>query len=419
MSDPRTADEFEEAIFNAPDDVENYLVYSDWLQSRSDPRGELIALQAEDARVHANSHRGAERSARIAELLHQHHAELIGWHSAWADAFVDASTDVVQHHWYCGFVDRLSVQLPEHWYGDDVTMQMPSDWGRMGEHDLISAVLRVPLDTLLGHPSIRFVRELTLGSRYSENYGYGAAPQFIDDCNKVLIAAMQRAGAKPVRSLRLGDFSQREVARSHFGSLAGLWPIYPRLERLIVRGNCHLGERIPLLSLRHLELWLHERDFGMEPHFGNPGGQERDERRELLSLVTSSFLPELSTLTLEFGTRHPDVSEDLVTLAPVLEGRTFPKLRHLGLRRHHGEDSGVFMELLASAPITRQLDHLDLSDNDLEDDDVELVLAQPERFSHLQTLDLRENRLSDEMVEDLTRIPSVRAAGQRIYDDWL
>ena len=37
--------ELEAAIAAAPDEVEPYLVYADWLQSRGDPRGELITLQ--------------------------------------------------------------------------------------------------------------------------------------------------------------------------------------------------------------------------------------------------------------------------------------------------------------------------------------------------------------------------------------
>ncbi|HEY1814001.1 MAG TPA: TIGR02996 domain-containing protein [Kofleriaceae bacterium] len=37
--------ELEEQIFADPSDPAAYLVYADWLQSQSDPRGELIVRQ--------------------------------------------------------------------------------------------------------------------------------------------------------------------------------------------------------------------------------------------------------------------------------------------------------------------------------------------------------------------------------------
>ncbi len=40
----------EAAIEASPDDIEAYYVYGDWLQTRNDPRGELIALQAAQSR---------------------------------------------------------------------------------------------------------------------------------------------------------------------------------------------------------------------------------------------------------------------------------------------------------------------------------------------------------------------------------
>ena len=397
---------FLDAIAADPDDIASYLVYGDFLQSRSHPRGELIALQAGEERARMNASRPSalgNRPAqdRIRELLTEHADELTGWRDTWQWRFAKDCDRILRHRWFCGFLHEIAVQLPDVWV-----------------EQLVQTELARLLHQLLAHPSARVVRTLTLGACWQESYTLGPAPESVDQLNRQIVRSLVDAGERPVRSLQLGDFSGRHVARGHFGDLSTLLRLYPRLQELTVRGNCDLGERLPLLSLRHLELWFCERGPDHYYDWDEGAGIERGERQACMLVVLSSLLPELSTLILEFGTRHRDVASDVLPLGSLLEGKRFPRLRHLGLRRHHGEDCGVLLELLASAPLLARLERLDLSDNALEDEHVELILRQPERFRHLRELDLRDNLLSDETVEALAALPNLRTFGQRQeYDD--
>jgi len=64
----------EDAIREAPDDVDGYLVYADWLQQQGDPRGELIVVQHELATTDAPM----SITRREKELLKTFETELLG-----------------------------------------------------------------------------------------------------------------------------------------------------------------------------------------------------------------------------------------------------------------------------------------------------------------------------------------------------
>ena len=82
--------ELEQAIRDAPDRIEAYQIYADWLQERGDPFGELIALGiAADAGVDNNAH------TRFVRHLKQHEQRFVGnvgRHFAlkWRHGFVQA-----------------------------------------------------------------------------------------------------------------------------------------------------------------------------------------------------------------------------------------------------------------------------------------------------------------------------------------
>jgi len=85
--------ELEQAIFDAAERVEPWLVYADWLQAAGDPRGELIAAEV------SLSHASAE--------LHAHALTLrasLGWH-------LDGCT--VDVAWHFGFVDTARIRAHE------------------------------------------------------------------------------------------------------------------------------------------------------------------------------------------------------------------------------------------------------------------------------------------------------------------
>jgi uncharacterized protein (TIGR02996 family) len=97
MAAARNAD-LEAAIAADPEDEGPYLVYADWLQSRGDPRGELIVVQ--HALETARGQAWARLRIRERELLAKYRDALLGPAALHHDA---------RHFdWRRGFVDRMS-----------------------------------------------------------------------------------------------------------------------------------------------------------------------------------------------------------------------------------------------------------------------------------------------------------------------
>src|ERR1043165_6551684 len=93
----RNAD-LEAAIVADPEDEGPYLVYADWLQSRGDPRGELIIVL--HALATARGPAWAKLRIREQELLSRYRQVLLGPASG--------NHDTGRFDWRRGFIDRMS-----------------------------------------------------------------------------------------------------------------------------------------------------------------------------------------------------------------------------------------------------------------------------------------------------------------------
>jgi hypothetical protein len=102
-----------------------------------------------------------------------------------------------------------------------------------------------------------------------------------------------------------------------------------------------------------------------------------------------------------------DVS--MADLRPLLSGKLFPALKHLGLR-----DSEIVDQIaagLTSAPILTRLDSLDLSLGTLSDEGGQALLENPV-LKQLKRLDLHRHYLSKDMMAKLkSAFPSVNIDG--------
>ncbi|MCA9072434.1 MAG: TIGR02996 domain-containing protein, partial [Planctomycetaceae bacterium] len=67
-----------EAILQNPDDITLRLIFADWCDERSDPRGEFIRVQCELAESDSSDGAIPSLRRREAELLHQHRREWNG-----------------------------------------------------------------------------------------------------------------------------------------------------------------------------------------------------------------------------------------------------------------------------------------------------------------------------------------------------
>ncbi len=128
--------------------------------------------------------------------------------------------------------------------------------------------------------------------------------------------------------------------------------------------------------------------------------------------IAAANWPELADLELWFGT--PDHGADEFEprdLAPLLGARR-PKLRRLGLM--NADFTDALVEMLVAAPVLRQLAELDLSMGTLSDAGAEVMLANARAFTHLTTLSVSDNVLSQAACTALAAaLPNVYIGTQK------
>ncbi|MFI7023898.1 STM4015 family protein [Micromonospora sp. NPDC049900] len=204
-----------------------------------------------------------------------------------------------------------------------------------------------------------------------------------------ICAAADRLPA--LRSLFLGDmtFEECEVSWMKVGDVSPLLTAYPELEVLWVRG----GEEFDFSPVQHDNL----RELVVQS-----GGLSR----EFVGAVLDSDLPELADLELWLGTDDYGGTTEVADLAPLLADELFPALRRLGLRNAMITDD--IAEALATAPVVRRLEVLDLSDGTLSDEGAQALLAG-QALTHLTVLDLHHHFMSEEVADSVVAaLPDVR-----------
>jgi uncharacterized protein (TIGR02996 family) len=332
--------ELEAAIEADPDAREAYLVYGDWLEAQGDPRGKLIAIQHE-----LGKRKGDHALLRAqGELLAAERARLLG-------PLADCDDLLLEVEWHLGFIRRCKVRtsLDRH----------------EGDRDRSMTVERV-LHHLLDDPGPgRFLQQLTVGLVTFEDNSYQG------------VAERLSAYLRPtLRGLFLGDFGyeETELNWSTIGDLSCLWPAVPRLEKLTLRsGSMTLGA-IELPELRELTTIT--------------GGLGSDSVRA----IAGASWPRLERLALQIGRVGEGATGDAGDLAPLLEARAVPRLRHLGIMNCELTDE--LCDRLPGSKVLPQLTGLDLSMGTMSDAGAELLVAQRSALAHLELLDVSDNYLS-------------------------
>ncbi|CAM2865367.1 STM4015 family protein [Prescottella defluvii] len=200
----------------------------------------------------------------------------------------------------------------------------------------------------------------------------------------VVAALVAAAGELPaLRALFLGDmtFEDCEISWITQSNITPLLTAFPRLERLGVRG----GTGLTLTPVRHENL----RHLVIET-----GGLSVD----VVRAVAASDLPALTDLELWLGDENYGADSTVEDLAPILSGKTLPRLTRLALSNSEYQDE--IAAAVAAAAVVPQLRVLDLSKGVLLDTGAEALLAG-QSLTHLESLDLHHNYLSDGMRERL------------------
>jgi hypothetical protein len=214
--------------------------------------------------------------------------------------------------------------------------------------------------------------------------------------NRVVVEALAAARDRlpGLRALFLGDIirDECEVSWIRQGDVSPLLAAFPRLEHFKVRGSGLLT----FGALRHDHLRALVLESG-----GLPEG--------ILAELYAAHLPRLEHLELWLGSPDYGGIPDPVALVPLLRGRAFPRLRHLGLRNSTIAD--LVAQAVAFAPVLRRLEVLDLALGALGDDGARALLASP-AVRRLGKLDIHHHYVSPEVVKQLKGLGIEIDAGQ-------
>lgn len=354
--------DLEAKLIADPTNTDAYLVYADFLQSKGDPRGELITLH------HAGKTKEAE------ELLEARADELYGPLKNYRKAF-DGTADHA-FTWRNGFIRSARLSFDSNSV-DEVEVD-----------DDVEISLETGLAELLRHPSGMLLEELVIPINMLDDGAYF----------EPLVKVIAEHGAPTLKSLRIGEFScaggpggtgdyEYEISWTTLGDASGLWKAVPRLERLVLQVGLgstsasgttdHLGV-IDLPKLRHLEVIT--------------GGMSQACLRSL----AEATLPEVLYLDLWLGSSSYGSAGTIDDLAPLLDGAKVPKLEHLGLM--NAELTDEICDRLGSAKILPRLREVSLKYGTMTDDGARALASNKAAFHHLMTLDVSENCLGSEGV---------------------
>ncbi|WP_431034181.1 STM4015 family protein [Streptomyces sp. P6-2-1] len=231
-------------------------------------------------------------------------------------------------------------------------------------------------DRFRAHVDLRGVRALVVGC-WGEAYDTSSA--------EVVAKLLEhRAELPALRALFLGDMTceESEISWINQSDVTELFAAFPELEELGIRG----GSQLALSPVRHEKLRALTIETG-----GLPAAVVRG--------VAASDFPALTHLELWLGTDEYGGDSTIADLAPLLTGERLPALTHLGLRDSRHQD--LVAEAVATAPVVDRLDSVDLSLGTLGDRGAEALLAAAGRLTHLRSLDLHHNYLTEEVRERL------------------
>jgi uncharacterized protein (TIGR02996 family) len=342
-------EKLEAAIAADPDNVDAYLVYADWLQSQSDPRGELVVLQ------HAN------KTAAAKKLLDQNKEHFFGK--------LANAQDILEAEKYASKLGR-----PTTWrwgYLESLRINNKHDRdAEFGEGELESIDVDEALGWMLDHPTCRFLRELTVGINTFMDNGYDGTAKVIGKRSLPLL-----------KKLVIGAFisEETELNWSDAGNMEPLYKGVPNLEHLTLRSGTMKVGKIDLPKLKELAIYT--------------GGLDKAS----LTNILSAKWPHLERLQLQTGDEGNIKLKDLL---PIFDGKTFPKLKHLGLGNSPYSDE--LCAALIQSKLPAQLESLDFSEGKLGDQGATSLASI--KWPKLKSIDVTENWLTKKAIASLKTI---------------
>ena len=353
--------ELEGQILAAPRDSRGYLVYADWLQARGHLLGELIVVQHQlQERPKDEKLKRRERHLRASLKV-----ELFG------ELAPLLESRQLRPDFRDGFVRRLTLAAPaqeDDDFSDDPEAQ-PDEEECRERSAAMAALVRQALEL----PIARFVQDLILRPAAGDDL----APSLKTLC-ELDPHCMCGLGLRGPCSEE-DDEEHQPSDKPTLADLRPLWRALPRLEQVLVVG---VPRALGPLDLPSLKSFTYRPDLMPLSH---------------LEAVVTAHWPKLERLTLWFGARGEPDMRIFSFLAPLLEARGVPALRHLGI-----VNARFLPELvphLARSKLLHQLRSLELSHGSFDNTSVESLLGCHKEFARLERLDLSMNCLDlDEVV---------------------
>ncbi|MCA9175069.1 MAG: TIGR02996 domain-containing protein [Planctomycetales bacterium] len=389
-------DEFERAILAAPESIEPYAVYADWLIEQGDPRGDLISCQLDLERTDLDRSQRAELKLREAELLHRHSEQWLGElapHFApvrpeEVDQWGMNSRPFVTHQWRRGFLDKLTIEA--------LTVRL--------------------CHALADSRETRFVRDLHVTST-AYNLGIedddeparrGPRPSPRSyECEWLELLEAPMLGN--LRRFQMGDSEGDPPERGWCDNHTRV----PDLEKLIGKMGqieelqliCKGYDAHALFALTNLSKLRVLRMYAL----GEPNARGDQFEIPLGILAENRSLHELTHLQL-----HPHYSDDrsfipLAQVEAVFRSTNLPELTHLQLRMSDMGDAGI--EVLIRSGLLERLRSLDLRIGLVTDEGAKMLANHPPT-ANLEWLDLSRNLVTKQGLEAV-RKTGVRAIAEQ------
>ena len=342
--------ELEAAIAANVDDVASFLVYGDWLSERGDPRGELVAVQTK-----------LRETPGDAALLAKEKKLLDDNKKAWLGDLADLGPNDVAFTWLHGFLASVRIGPP------------------LDEYETSEIDFPETYATFMALPGTGFVREIVVGSKSNDD-----SPTTWSD---VLEAMGEHGLPRALRRLEFNRGGYWDISWTELGDLSVLYPQLQSLRELAIEmGSMDFGASMALPALRSLSIVT----CGLT--------------KKNVASIASARWPSLQRLSLYVGETGNDYGCDVALddLAPLLDARTLPKVRHLGVANASFADD--VPAALARSTVLPQLETLDLSHGSFGDDGAEALLASAAAFRHLKRIDLTRSYVSDDAAARLREL---------------
>lgn len=363
--------DLEAAILANPDDLGAWQVYFDWLQSEGDVWGERGNLAV--ARDRAKGPAKAKLTKQIDDFDQQHGEALYGKSLLGLMKKSDFA-EVAELSDRYGLIMTAVVKSPEY------------EWPGTAPNTILGALVK--------SSAARLLSKLNIGLT---EWDYPISLQKAVD-------AISKAGKlDSLRDLFIGDFEfpeEQEISWVEVGKVGKLLPIAPHLRSLALRGG-----GIDLGKLEHDCLESLRIETGGLP-------------KAAVASVGKCRLPALTHMEVWFGNTEYGGNGNIRQLADLFTGKGVPKLVHLGLKNCDWEDE--IAVALSKSDLLAQLVSVDLSMGTLHGAGVEAILANADKFQHLERLDLSENFLTEPLCERLREVfgERVNLGGQNQPSDW-